>query len=103
MTLIGSDEVVRGFDELMQFFFSLGADSGGASPDKAADMLELLGTFLLEIRRSLGNEETNLETINMFEWFIKDARTRRPSSAQISAASRPAKLRWPTIPRSKVA
>lgn len=37
-------------------------------------MLGLLGQFLLEIRRSMGNEETKFTNWEMLEWFLKDAR-----------------------------
>ena len=37
-------------------------------------MMSLLGTFLLEIRKSMGNETTALDNWDMLEWFLKDAR-----------------------------
>ena len=39
--------------------------------------MALLGTFLLEIRRSMGNEATKLTNWQMLEWFLTDARTWR--------------------------
>jgi hypothetical protein len=38
---------------------------------------KLLGSFLLEIRRSMGNEDTDLDNLEMIEWFITDARKYR--------------------------
>jgi len=39
-----------------------------------SQLLERLGTFLLEIRRSMGNEATKIDNWGMLEWFITDAR-----------------------------
>jgi hypothetical protein len=57
---------------------------GSARPDEwlttacsgrhVKDMMSLLGQFLLEIRRSTGNESTKLDKWDMLEWFLKDAR-----------------------------
>lgn len=37
--------------------------------------MNLLGAFLLEIRRSMGNEMTTLSNWQMLEWFMQDARS----------------------------
>ena len=37
-------------------------------------MMSLIGLLLLEIRKSMGNEETKLNEWDMLEWFITDAR-----------------------------
>ena len=73
LALVGSDAVVTAYNDLMQFFFS---QSDGSTPteDKLKRMLSLLGTFLLEIRKSMGNETTKLTNWQMLEWFINDAR-----------------------------
>jgi len=39
--------------------------------------LGLVGSFLLEIRKSMGNEATELDNWEMLEWFITDARKYR--------------------------
>lgn len=67
MTLMGGDGVVLAYNALMQHFFSRehGADDFG-------QIGPLLGHFLLEIRRSMGNEETQLDEWKMLEWFITD-------------------------------
>lgn len=77
LALIGSDGVVRAYNELMQHFYQ-GADAvdepTGADPTRA---MNLLGDFLLQIRRSMGNETTRLDNLQMLEWFISDVRAYR--------------------------
>lgn len=74
LSLIGSDDVVKSFNNLMQYFYNQSGD--GQSPDmnKLREMMSLLGTFLLEIRRSMGNEATKIDNWGMLEWFLTDAR-----------------------------
>lgn len=69
MVLLGSDGVVRAYDNLMQHFYN--QTGPGANP---LPMLSLLGDFLLEVRRSMGNEATKLTNVHMLEWFITDLR-----------------------------
>jgi hypothetical protein len=73
MALLGSDSVVLAYNELMQFFFNLG-DDPVASRENLNIMLRLLGVFLLEIRKSMGNEATLLNPLQMLEWFMSDVR-----------------------------
>ena len=42
--------------------------------DKAKEMMSTHWIILLEIRKSMGNEETKLNEWDMLEWFITDAR-----------------------------
>jgi hypothetical protein len=79
MALVGSDGVVGAYNELMQYFFQ--GEAGDAKPSDAESrsMIGLLGTFLLEIRKSMGNEATKLDNWQMLEWFITDARRKRPA------------------------
>ncbi len=75
LALIGSDSVVISFNNLFQHFY---LQEGTTKED--ADtivLLELLGNFLLEIRRSMGNETTSIDNWGMIEWFITDAREYR--------------------------
>ena len=74
MSLVGADAAVKAYNNLMQYFFERGDIGDNASPDEAKQMVDLLGRFLLEIRRSMGNEATTLDHWDMLEWFIKDAR-----------------------------
>jgi len=38
-------------------------------------LVDLLGNFLLEIRRSVGNETTKIKNYELLGWFIKDIET----------------------------
>ena len=79
MSLIGSDGVVRSYSDLMQFFFKLAQLASQTTQTlDSREVMSLLGTFLLEIRKSTGNESTELDNWNMLEWFISDARKIRP-------------------------
>lgn len=77
LSLMGSDEVVIAFNNLMQYFFSQKNHQGETSDDQLKSMLALLGDFLLEIRRSTGNEHTKIDNWGMLEWFMTDARQMR--------------------------
>jgi len=66
--LLGSDEVVHAYNDLMQYFFKL-------SPNVQQDMREtvkLWGKLRLEIRRSLGNKKTKLDEFDMLRGEITD-------------------------------
>ena len=78
MALLGTDEVVRSYNNLMQYFFSQSEQPSDLSPEeKGKEMIALVGSFLLEIRKSMGNEATDLDRWEMLEWFITDARRYR--------------------------
>ena len=66
--LLGSDGVVRAYNDLMQYFFKLGSDE---KPDMYETM-GLWGTLRLEIRKSLGNKKTKLSAFDMLRGEIKD-------------------------------
>jgi hypothetical protein len=80
LSLIGSDSVVTAFNNLFQHFYTL-ADSEVDEDSNTKKLLELLGNFLLEIRRSMGNESTAIDNWGMIEWFITDARQYRSKNA----------------------
>jgi hypothetical protein len=75
LSLVASDSVVSAYNNLMQFFFQ----RAGHDPSEAdiKEMLSLMGAFLLEIRRSVGNESTRLDNWQMLEWFLTEARQLR--------------------------
>jgi len=77
LSLVGSDDVVEAYNDLMQYFFQREEHQAPASRDDVREMMALLGRFLLEIRRSMGNEATRLSNWQMLEWFMKDARELR--------------------------
>lgn len=69
-TLMGSDEVVRSFNELMQYIYKM-----ELKEDTQKAMKEFLihwGNFLLVIRRNLGNPKTKLNEIDMLRNQITD-------------------------------
>jgi len=72
LLLLGSDEVVKAYGNLMQFFYAMHA---GEKPDPTTqELMSLLGKLLLEIRRSVGNETTELHHLEMLEFMITDIR-----------------------------
>ena len=77
LSLFGSDAVVNSFNELMQYSFRMSENTSTNSLENAKEMVSLLGTLLLEIRKSMGNESTRIDNWGMLEWFIKDARSYR--------------------------
>lgn len=76
LSLIGSDSVVSSYNDLMQHFFQ-GPDTSSFSVNDHKEVVSLLGSFLLEIRKSMGNESTKIDKWGMLEWFIKDIRNVR--------------------------
>ena len=72
-SLVGSDAVVMAYNNLFQFFYEQGSAPEHTS-ERLRIMLSLLGTLLLEIRRSMGNESSKLTNWQMLEWFITDVR-----------------------------
>jgi len=73
LALVGSDEVVTAFNNLFQYFYNR-EEGSTHTPDDLKQMMLSLGNFLLEIRKSMGNETTKLDNWAMLEWFISDAR-----------------------------
>jgi hypothetical protein len=73
LSLIGSDEVVRAYNELMQYAYNISVDN----PVNTKILMKLLGNFLIEIRKSMGNVKTQLDYIEMLEGTFKDIRTLR--------------------------
>lgn len=72
LSLVANDAVVRAYNRLMQFFYH--TDSTEMSIEaKTARWLALMGTLLLEIRKSMGNQSSQLDQWEMIEWFMKDA------------------------------
>ena len=80
LALMGSDSVVRSFNELFQFFYSSSNSQTESKTVDIAKIMSLLGNFLLQIRKSMGNEATELDNWDMIEWFVKDARMYKENS-----------------------
>lgn len=66
--LLGSDEVVRAYNDLMRYFFKLGT----TEKQDMYENIRLWGTLRLEIRKSLGNKRTKLNAFDMLRGEIKD-------------------------------
>jgi hypothetical protein len=78
LSLVGSDSVVLAYNNLMQYFYQRNDQTQQPpAPVDVKEMMSLLGRFLLEIRRSMGNEATKLDNWGMLEWFLTDARKYR--------------------------
>jgi len=85
MSLLGSDSVVKAYNDLMQFLYQRGEAAQPIPPDDSKTMMHLLGGFLLAIRKSMGNESTKRDNWDMLEWFMTDARKwRTPPSRSTS-------------------
>ncbi|MGM7449403.1 hypothetical protein ACP7H9_12900 [Idiomarina sp. ST20R2A10] len=72
LSLVANDEVVRCYNKLMQFFYHTEADARPLMI-KTSHWIALMGELLLEIRKSMGNKESELDSWEMIEWFMSDA------------------------------
>jgi hypothetical protein len=68
VVLIGTDEVVDAYNDLMQHFYKQQAEASGSS----FETLRLYGVLLLAIRKSLGNSTTRLTEWDMLRHMITD-------------------------------
>lgn len=68
MALFGSDEVVSAYNTFMGDLYR----SAQQAPQNPLELMQGFGELLLEIRKSLGNENTELNRFDMFRWLIKD-------------------------------
>ena len=102
VVLIGTDEVVDAYDDLMQHFYKQQAEASG----DYFETLRLYGVLLLAIRKSLGNTTTQLDEWDMLKHMITDiddvlqrtgverkrvtaGQRRRASSSRPSSQSKP--------------
>lgn len=83
MTLVAPDPVVQAHNRMMQFFYEMGHQKIEPDLSGVKGMLEHLGEFLLEIRKSMGNEATTLHGWNMIEWMMSEAEKIRKSDGSI--------------------
>jgi len=72
LSLVANDSVVRAYNKLMQFFYHTEQDPRPIE-EKTHNWIALMGTLLLEIRKSMGNESSKLDRWEMIEWFMSDA------------------------------
>jgi len=66
MGLIAPDSVIRAFNKFYQYLYS----SDGIFDTET--VMNLWGNILLEIRKSMGNNKTELHPLEMLEWKLKD-------------------------------
>ncbi len=71
LSLVGTDEVLRAYSDLMQHMYGQANNNEGTN---AEQVLSLFGRLLLEIRRSFGNEKTKLNNFEILEFMITDIR-----------------------------
>lgn len=67
LSLIGSDSVVRAYNNLMQAAYNIGSIN---EAEYAERWIMQIAILLLEIRKSLGNEATKLHALEMLEWKV---------------------------------
>jgi len=86
MSLMGSDDVVKTYNDLMQYFYD---EENQKAPSRVKEMLKHLGSFLLEIRKSMGNETTKLDQWDMLEWWMSDARKMKNGTFKMEKSEEP--------------
>jgi len=74
LSLMAPDSLVKTYNNLLQYLYNMEESQSHKSENFIKDMLKLLGTFLVEIRKSMGNEMTKLDYLDMCEWWMSDAR-----------------------------
>jgi hypothetical protein len=77
LSLMAPDPVVISYNNLMQYLYNMEETQAHKKESFSTDILTLLGTFLVEIRKSMGNEATKLDHWDMCEWWMSDARKLR--------------------------
>ena len=73
LALVAPDALVKSYNNLLQSFYNSDEETR-ESTLKFKGMLELLGKFLIEIRKSMGNESIKLDHWDMCEFWMTDAR-----------------------------
>ncbi|AEG10985.1 hypothetical protein BM607_007750 [Shewanella sp. SACH] len=74
LALMANDSVVKAYNDLMQYLYNMEEEHKSGNTDFLKDMMQLLGNFLIEIRKSMGNEATELDVWDMCEWWMSDTR-----------------------------
>jgi hypothetical protein len=71
LSLVANDSVVRAYNKLMQYSYH-SEEAPTPIDEKVGDWIALIGDFLLEIRKSMGNESSTLDRWEMVEWFMTE-------------------------------
>ncbi|MEX1255834.1 MAG: hypothetical protein WEE64_16005 [Dehalococcoidia bacterium] len=77
--MVAPDNAARAYNELQQYIYRMGGDS----VEQGRKVLLLWGQLLLEIRKSLGHKDTQLENVDMLRSLIKDIETLVDHKAQL--------------------
>lgn len=76
LSLFANDEVVKAYNNLMQFSYKMEQPSDPSeapAPETVGrELLGSFGEFLLAIRKSVGNEASSLNGLDMLTWMISD-------------------------------
>lgn len=75
LILLGSDEVVKAYNNLMQAYYNSEKLSDD-STEIGEHLIKYMAVLLLEVRKSLGNASTKLHSLEMLEWKIFDMRSK---------------------------
>ena len=71
VNLVGSDDVVRAFNNMMKMFYQRDQDTA-VDKSSTIEAIRQVGDMMLAIRRELGNRCTKLDSLKMFESSITD-------------------------------
>lgn len=71
LNLLGSDKVVRAYNNLMQAFYNSKQLEGVAG----LELIKYTSVLLLEIRKDLGNTTSKLHEFELLEWKLNDIRS----------------------------
>ena len=73
LNLIGSDDVVRANNKYWQHLYKTEQNQNkGIANEDSFETIRLFGDILVEVRKSLGNNNTKLSSTEMLEFLIKD-------------------------------
>jgi hypothetical protein len=84
LSLVANDEVVRAYNRLMQFFYH-SEEEQTPLEKRMVVWIAMMGDLLLEIRKSMGNQSSNLDRWEMIEWFMTDTPQYRRDHSLIEA------------------
>lgn len=73
LSLFGSETVVKAFNNLLQAYYNP-PDGHSETSEWGFELMNQTAKLMIEIRKSLGNEGTKLDGLEILEWKIKDIR-----------------------------
>ena len=73
LNLFGSDDVVKAMNAYWKYLYQQESIEKADSDKKGGyELLSLFGDLLVEVRKSLGNKNTQLNNVDMLQFVIKD-------------------------------